>query len=325
MVTRSLSALLASAVVLSGCGGAQHGLVAIGAGLAGPRGAHASVYARGLTHVSALAYDGKGRLWATTSGATTHANDGVWLIRDGKPTKIVGGLTAPLGLVWVKGKLIVSSLGRVTAFSGFDGTRFTSRKVILDGPVAGGENNNIVLAANGRLLMGVSASCDHCVPASKWSAAIASFKPDGTDLQVFASGIRAAYGLAFRPGTTQLYASMNQRDDLGDRTPGDWLSLVRRGQNWGFPSCYGQCAAQPEPVGVLDAHAAAGGVAFLNASTAVVAEWQLGKVLRVALRNGATSAYLTGFTNPLPILTTTSGALLVGDWGTGRIYEITER
>jgi hypothetical protein len=72
-------------------------------------------------------------------------------------------------------------------------------------------------------------------------------------------------------------------------------------------------------------HAAAGGVAFLNASTAVVAEWQLGKVLRVALRNGATSAYLTGFTNPLPILTTTSGALLVGDWGTGRIYEITER
>ena len=42
---------------------------------------------------------------------------------------------------------------------------------------------------------------------------------------------------------------MNQRDDLGCRTPGDWLAVVRPGQDWGFPSCYGQqtqrCAVTP--------------------------------------------------------------------------------
>ena len=61
---------------------------------------------------------------------------------------------------------------------------------------------------------------------------------------------------------------MNQRDDLGAKTPGDWLALVRQGQDWGFPGCYGQggaaCAGVPKPVAVLDPHAAAGGVAVLT-------------------------------------------------------------
>src|SRR5262249_18370848 len=159
--------------------------------------------------------------------------------------------------------------------------RFRTSQVILHGPVAGGENNNIVRAPNGRLVMGISAPCDHCVPKSKWAATIVSFKLDGSDLRIVASGIRAAYGLAYLPGTGRLFPSMNQRDDLGAKTPGDWLGEVRRGQNWGFPTCYGQCPSQPKPVGVLDPHAAAGGVAFLDSSTALVAEWQLGKVQQV--------------------------------------------
>ena len=48
--------------------------------------------------------------------------------------------------------------------------------------------------------MGVSASCDRCVPASKWSAAIVSFRPDGSDLTLLARNVRAAYGLASCPG-----------------------------------------------------------------------------------------------------------------------------
>jgi glucose/arabinose dehydrogenase len=322
---RAIIVCAAAGLAVAGCGNGGPG--AIGAGLSGPHGYHARLYTQGLRHVSAFTYDGNGRLWATASGATTHTGDGVYLVerRGGKPRKVAGGLTSPLGLVWVGDRLIVSSLGRVTAFSGFDGVRFRRRQVILDGPVAGGENNNIVLAPNGRLLMGVSASCDHCVPASKWSASIVSFKPDGSDLRIFASGIRAAYGLAYLPGTTRLFASMNQRDDLGDKTPGDWLADVRRGQDWGFPACYGQCRSQPQPIGVLDPHAAAGGIAFLDRSSVLVAEWQLGKVRRVDLSTGKAPVLLTGFRNPLPVITEYPGAFLVGDWGTGRVYEITAR
>jgi glucose/arabinose dehydrogenase len=354
-----LSAILCSTAVLAtACGGASvdtgsvgtgsigKGSIStgsIGAGLRGPSDLKAVVDTRGLRHVSALVLDAKGRLWATTSGSATHATDGVFLVaRHGaRPVKVVSGLVAPLGLVWVGKQLIVSSLGRVTAYSGFAGSHFAHAKVIVDGLVAGGENNNLVLAPDGRLVMGISASCDHCVPASQWSGSIVSFRPDGSGLAVVASHVRAAYGLAYLPGLSTLFATMNQRDDLGARTPGDWLAVVRSGQDWGFPRCYGQqtraCAGQPKPAAVLDAHAAAGGVALLAAqlgeryrTSALVAEWQLGVVKRVPLHassgtyTGSASTFLSGFEHPLPVLAT-GGSVLVGDWGSGIVYCITQR
>jgi len=343
---RSIAATAAFVALVTACGGkASHstggGLVPIGVGLHGPAGLHATVYARGITHVSAFAFDRRGRLWATASGANGHVGDGVFLVarRGARPVKVVAGPKGPLGLVWIGPSLYVSSLGAVTRFSGFRGTRFTVRKTVLDGPVAGGENNNLVRAADGTLLMGISSTCDHCVPPSRFAATIVSFRPDGSGLATFAKGIRAAFGLAFVPGTSNLLAAMNQRDDLAAKTPGDWLALVRRGQDWGFPACYGQggaaCNGVPSPIAVLDKHAAAGGVAVLTdqlggrfEGSALVAEWQTGKVQRVPLERTATGyrgtaePFLTGIADPLPVATTADGAVLVGDWSTGTVYRI---
>jgi glucose/arabinose dehydrogenase len=343
-----LAVVTAMAALATGCGGnsteaASGGLVSIGAGLYGPSGLHATVYARGVTHASAFAFDARGRLWATASGATGDGGDGVFLVarRGAHPAKVVTGPKGPLGLVWIGKSLYVSSLGAVTRFSALEGTRFRERRTVLRGPVAGGENNNIVHAPDGRLLMGVSSTCDHCVPPSRWAATIVSFRPDGGGLVTFARGIRAAYGLAFYPGTSNLLATMNQRDDLGARTPGDWLALVRPGENWGFPACYGQgverCRGVPAPIAVLDKHAAAGGVAVLTTEldgrcdgSALVAEWQTGTVQRVALERTATGyrgtahPFLTGIINPLPVATTADGAVLVGDWSSGTIYRIAD-
>ena len=73
----------------------------------------------------------------------------------------------------------------------------------------------------------------------------------------------------------------NQRDDLGSKTPGDWLAVCDAAD---ASLTYGQggpaCTGVPAPVAVLDPHAAAGGVAILG-GTALVAEWQLGKVVAV--------------------------------------------
>lgn len=345
---RSRVALVAALSALaSACGGTPHpggGLQAIGAGLRGPAGLAARVYARGVPHVSALAFDGRGRLWATGSGATAHGTDGVYLVpHGGDPAiRVISGPKGPLGLVWIGNDLYVSSLGAVTRYSGFTGAGFRSHRTVLAGPVSGGENNNLVRAPNGRLLLGVSSTCDHCDPASRFAATIVSFEPDGSGLRVFARGIRAAYGLAFRPGTSELLVTMNQRDDLGSKTPGDWLALVRAGENWGFPACYGQggtaCRGVPAPIAVLDPHAAAGGLTELTgrlggrfSGAVLVAEWQSGKVLRVPLERGAAGGtvapqpFLTGIAHPLPVTTTPDGAVLVGDWATGRIYRIATR
>jgi hypothetical protein len=59
-----------------------------------------------------------------------------------------------------------------------------------------------------------------------------------------------------------------------------------------------------------------------------VAEWQTGKVLRVALTpssggyRGTVSTFVAGIRNPLPLATTADGAVLIGDWSTGRVYSI---
>jgi glucose/arabinose dehydrogenase len=312
--------------VLAGCGSTKpEGLVSIGAGLRGPAGATATIYSTGLRYVSAFAFDRRGRLWVTTSGASDHRADGLFVVahRGAKPVK-VAHLVGPLGLTWYRGRLYVASIGRVTAFAGLRGTRFTTRRTILRGPVAGASNTAIV-ASGGRLLMGVSTTCDHCVPRSRWAAAIVSFRPDGSGLRLYARRIRAAYGLVLVPGTHRLLATMNQRDDLGARTPGDWLALVDEGQDWRFPSCYGQggpaCAGVPKPVAVLDRHAAAGGVG-VSGGYAYVAEWEKGKLLRVALSNGTVSTYVLGMKTPLALARAPDGALLVGDWSTGVVYSL---
>jgi glucose/arabinose dehydrogenase len=347
-VARRLSlAVFAAALLVSvGCGSTSTshpsaGLVAIGAGLQGPAGLRASVYGHGPATLAALALDPRGRLWLTAAGLSAHAHDGVYVIaRPGGPAqKVIAGLNDPLGVLWLNGRLYVASVGRVDTFGGFDGRRFRTRTRIVDGPLAGGENNLLARAPDGRLLMGVTATCDHCVPNSPFSGAIVSFRPDGRGLRLYARRIRAPFGLAFVPGTSDLLVSMNQRDDLGARTPGDWLALVRAGTDWRFPGCYGQggaaCAGVPQPLAVLDKHAAAGGVAVVSgrlaagaASAALVTEWAGARVLRVALTrrgssySGSATPYLTGIANPLAIGLAPDGSLLVGDWASGTIYRI---
>jgi glucose/arabinose dehydrogenase len=329
------------AIVSAASSAATPKLVSIGAGLEGPSGLHATVYTTGLANASAFALDARGRLWVTTSAATDHSKDGVYLVRSAgaTPVKVISGLKGPLGLVWRGGTLYVDSIGLVQAFSGLDGTRFATQKTILREPAGHGWNQDLVLAPDGRLVMSIASACDHCTTTSMWSASIVSFDLDGTHVRTFASRIRAAFGLAFYPGTDTLFASMNQRDDLGSRTPGDSLAIVEKGQNWRFPGCYGQggtaCSGVPSVLAKLDKHAAAGGVAIVTGqlgssvgTAALVSEWELGKLLRVTLTKhgsgytGTVAPFLTGFKSPLPVLATPDRALLVGDWATGRIYRI---
>jgi glucose/arabinose dehydrogenase len=338
---------------LAGCGSAAKSagtssaksstaaLVSIGAGLRGPSGLRATVYAKGPATTAAFAFDASGRLWLTAAGLESHPEDGVYLIAKpgARALKVVSGLDDPLGLAWYRGRLYVASVGRVDEFGGFDGSRFTQHTKILSGPATGAENNLLVMGADGDFLMGVSATCDHCTPSSSFAGAIVSFRPDGSDLRVYAARIRAPFGLAYFPGTNELFATMNQQDNLGAQTPGDWLALVREGEDWRFPQCHGQggaaCTGVPAPTAVLDKHAAVGGVAILTGqlgagvgTAAIVPEWELGKVQRVALAKsgsgyeGSVTPLLTGIQNPLAVALAPDRSLLVGDWASGTIYRI---
>jgi glucose/arabinose dehydrogenase len=322
--------------------GATMKTASIGAGLHGPKNLAATVYATGLKKVSALTTDAHGRVWAATAEATDKGTDAIYLVTaaGATPQRVATDVHTPLGLLWIGDTLYVSEHDGVLALGGFDGTSFATRTSVVSFPDGTGEVNGIAQGTDGRVYVGISAPCDSCTPSAQYSASVVSFLPDGTDLQVAASKIRAPVGLAFFPGTNDLFVTMNQRDDLGKKTPGDWLARVTAGQSWGFPSCYGQsspqCRGTPTPVAVLDKHAAVSGVAIVTGQLgqsvgtgAVVAEWVTGNVQLVELTTsssgytGTTRTFLTGFKNPVPVLLDATGALFVGDWTTGRLYRIT--
>jgi glucose/arabinose dehydrogenase len=293
------------------------------AGCASARASSATktAYATGLTHVAAMATDADGRLWVATAAYEDRGDDAVYLVASegATPVKVITGLHTPLGLLWHDGSLFVASKERVDTYSGLANDAFAQHAKVLSLPSGVGEVNGLALAPDGRMLLGISAPCDHCTPASKYSGAIVSFRADGADLQVYASKIRAPVGLVYAPGTSDLYVTMNQRDDLGAETPGDTLALVTEGSSYGFPEA---TASAPAPVAVLDQHAAVTGVAIV-AAHAYVAEWSTGKVMRVSLPDhSATALKIDGLTNPTAIVTSGSNALLVGDWATGTIWRV---
>ncbi len=303
------------------------GLVDVGAGLRGPEGVAATLYATGIPKMAAFAVDPGGRLWVATADYRDTGTDAVYLVAGAAPVVVVPGLHTALGLLWTGDELYVSSTERVDAYGDFDGTRFARQRRVVTFPAGSGQNGGLVLAPDGRIQLGISAPCDHCVPESEWSATVVSFNPDGSDLRVDARGIRAPIALAYVPGTDDLLVTMNHRDDLGDATPGDWLGRVERGQDWGFPACPGPsadgCAGAPHPLAVLDPHAAVSGLAVVGSSAVVVAEWKLGVVQRVDLATGGVSPWLTGLESPVPVVGMADGSVLVGDWGTGKVYRVT--
>ena len=345
-MTRALAALAVCVLLAAGCGGdnapsatsasGEGNLVDIGASLKGASGYKASSYATGLTKAAALAFDDVGRLWVATADYSDTGQDGLFVVTKAgaAPIEVVRELHTPLGLLWYQPSqsLYVASKETVEAYSGFDGTSFASHHTVVTLPAGVGEVNGLVLAPDGRIQLGISAPCDHCVPTLELSAAVVSFLPDGSDLHVDAKGIRAPIGLTYFPGTSDLFVTMNQRDDLSDQTPGDLLAVVQSGQAWGFPDCYGQggtaCAGVPSSVAELDKHAAVSGVAIFKGN-AIVAEWSGAKVQQVTLTKsgskytGTVTPFLTGLKNPVPVLLGPDNALYVGDWTTGTIYRIT--
>ncbi|MCA1609276.1 MAG: PQQ-dependent sugar dehydrogenase [Acidobacteria bacterium] len=163
-------------------------------------------------------------------------------------------------------------------------------------------------------------------------ANILEYNPDGTGGRIYASGIRNAVGIAVHPGTGELWASVNERDGLGDDLVPDYISRIREGGFYGWPWYYigshpdpRHQGAHPElrdkvlvPDVLLQSHSASLEMTFYTggqfpkeySGEAFAAEhgsWNRArrtgyKVIRIPIRNGAPTGeyedFLTGFVTP---------------------------
>ncbi len=69
-------------------------------------------------------------------------------------------------------------------------------------------------------------------------ADILTATPEGAQLRVYSWGIRNAVGIAVHPQTGALWASVNERDGLGDNLPPDYITHVQDGGFYGWPWYY---------------------------------------------------------------------------------------
>ena len=69
-------------------------------------------------------------------------------------------------------------------------------------------------------------------------ADILEYNPDGSGFRIFASGIRNAVGIAIDPQTGRLWASVNERDGLGDDLVPDYITRIKDGGFYGWPWYY---------------------------------------------------------------------------------------
>jgi glucose/arabinose dehydrogenase len=319
-------------------------MVKIGAGVSGVPGLKATLWAHGPKTSGDVTAGPPGSLFVSTAGETGKPVDGVYLVRPGaKPVKVISGLTAALGLAWHDNQLFVASFGRVDVYTDFNGHGFGTHHALLTGLPNGGVglDDDLRLGPDGRFYMGIASPCDHCAPTKQLSATIVSFLPNGSDLKVFAFGVRGNSSLAFLPGTSELFMATNQRNPVtkSSKTPPDEFDLVAPGSNWGYPWCWQQggsaCRAVSHPLVDLDQHAAVDGLAFIDGqwgsaygTSAFVSEWSYGKIvrIRVTTKDGMVTAapqvFLTGVASAGPLMVLPNGSLLVSSYTTGNLYAI---
>ena len=305
-----------------------------------PAGFHATVYASGLRAPTALVLGPTGHIYATEQEGRV-----VSFSRGARQPRVFasGFADSTLGLTWHEGRLYVADLGRVSVLTDPDrDRRANGRRAILRGlPHGLHQQDAIVAGPGGRLYLGNGSTCDACRERDRRAAAILSFRPDGSDLRVVASGLRNPYGLAFAPDRS-LWVTDEGRDAKALNAP-DELNRIVAGRPYGWPSCYGRsggsgCAGTEPPVVELEPHGAATGLAFAPKAfdpgmqgDVFVAMWGTyfgnahGRyVARVDLGGSRprVTRFARGLDHPIAVLFAPDGALLVADHGTGIVWRI---
>ena len=69
-------------------------------------------------------------------------------------------------------------------------------------------------------------------------AAVFGFGPTGAALRPYANGLRNCSGLAVQPATGRLWCVVNERDNLGDDLPPDYITHLTPGGFYGWPWFY---------------------------------------------------------------------------------------
>ena len=278
---------------------------------------------------------------------------------------IASGLNSPNGVAFRDGALYVAEINRVLKFENIESNLQNppAPVVVNDQFPTDGHHGwkYIAFGPEGKLYVPVGAPCNICKSKNPIFASITRMNPDGSNVEIFANGIRNTVGFAWHPQTNELWFTDNGRDWLGDNRPPDELNRApQKDMHFGYPHCHGNdipdpkygnegdCQKYTPPVQELGPHVAALGMKFYTGdmfpskykNQIFIAEhgsWNrsspLGyRIMMVTLDGNKAlgySVFAEGWLDgrsvkgrPVDILVMADGALLVSDDDADAVYRI---
>ncbi len=254
----------------------------------------------------------------------------------GVATAVPGGPSDVYGLAWQGNSLYVSTGLTIIALSGWNGTMFASDKTIYSNtsPAFNGFSG-IAFGPDGRLYAGLLAkepAYDHSKDPYPISQAVVSMKPNGTDLQFVARGLRQPFQMHFPAGSRYPYVSdLGQDEGAPETIPRDEIVVAKPGQNYGFPGCVWQpaqakvCSAFDKPLIFLPPHASPMGISSIGKKLYVALYTGIAgsgpEVVTIPTSGGSPTPFVTGFPSPIIGLAIHDGYVYIG-MQSGTIYRV---
>ena len=334
-----------------------------------PYGFHIELYAEGVASPRAMALSPNNTVFVGSFGAGN-----IYALRDHDRdmfaedvVEIEDGLKMPVGLAFWGKDLYVSGGREIWKYEDIERTLKPDTKVLITGifPDDHGGYHGwkfIDFGPDGKLYVPQGAPCNICEEDNPLYSSITRMNPDGSDLEVYAAGIRNSVGFAWHPVTKELWFTDNGRDELGDDIPPDELNYAPKpGMHFGFPYCHGEgileeelehdraCGEFTPPAQQLGPHVASLGMTFYDGqmfpeeyrNNIFIAEhgsWNRSKLIgyritRVKIEGNKAVSYevfaegwLQGqerWGRPVDVLVMPDGSLLVSDDYGDRIFRIT--
>ena len=160
---------------------------------------------------------------------------------------LLSGLHSPFGMVLSNGSVYVANTDALVRFPYVTGdTQIVAAAVTVvqlpAGPINHHWTKTVVASADcATLYVSVGSNsnvAEKGMAVEEGRAAVWAVNAATGSHRLFATGLRNAVGLAIEPESGALWASVNERDELGDDLVPDYMSAVRDGGFYGWPYSY---------------------------------------------------------------------------------------
>ena len=307
---------------------------------------------QGLFFPTSIAFDSNDRLFVATVNGDVHVvedtdGDGV-----GDEIRLYvhkDELALGLAISDDDRSVYISGGGQVLRVDDIDGDgRADSTSQIIEGLPSfiydSHSNNGLAIGPDGRLYITLGGTADHGSEDYPLAGSILVANPDGTGLEVYASGLRNPYDVAFT-STGLLVASDNGPDRTDEQltwTPPDELNLIREGADYGYPDYFGFPPAWSDSVGPIVAfrsHSVPTGLVaypggqfpsgYFDKVFVTLYGRGFSKVMTVAIGEvrpgvfrGDIEDFAFGFSSPIDVAVDSQARLYVADYGGNQVYQV---